>query len=316
MNLQKIIRKRIKGSTLVLVLIILFVASLLLFFTLSTLVSQTKQVKVEREKNKADLFAESALDVLTKKFVDNPNDFINNYVSGNSTSVKLDDSANGLNICGSHYSDITKKCSDDSQVVAKKLNYVYGFKLKHDETLQVDLAKRGQTPTVNKVDLEFTMPNLTTKQDRFLITSYYYQGSGSNIKLKVGGSCNVMFNRTNTDVTCLGNIAGAVLGVPSDKQNYGERRVEFTFSGNKPHFIRIKGIYSDTSKFAWISVTGANYSDLPLPQMIILDANVYTYGNNSEQLHSHLVKSIMINPQMPEVFDWVLFNGSNQSIVK
>ncbi len=310
--------KKVKGSTLILVLVILFVASLLLFFTMSALVSQTKQVKVEREKSKADLFAESALDSLTKKFLENPDDFLNNYVSGDSLTVPLSNSSNGLGICDPSATDIEKKCSADSYVNIKKFKYIFGFKLKHDETVQVTLAKENQNPTVSDIDFEFTDPNPSSEQQKYLVTSYYYENPTSNNRvLKVAGSCTVTFTNNSTDVACLGNISGSILSVPADKTDFGTRRVRFTFPTNYyPHFVRIKGLYSDVNKFTWVSITGKDYSNLPLEQMVLFDSHVYTYDNNNEVIHSHLVKTILVNPQMPEVMDWVFFNGSNQSVVK
>ena len=310
------IPKNIKASTLVLVLVILFVASLLLFFTMSALVSQTKQVKVEREKDKSELFAESALDVLSKKFAEDPEDFVTNYVNGDTKSVPLS-SNNGLGICDENADDINKKCGDQSHVLIRKLKYIYSFKLKHDETLQVTLAKKDQNATASDIEIEFTDPTADNHQQRYLVTAYYYVHPNMPTRaLRVAGSCTITFNQSSTSVSCLGDIHNSVLSVPDDKKDYGEKRVRLSFVNNKPHFVRIKAIYSNINKYTWVSVTGKNYSDLPLEQMLVFDSHVYTTDANNETLHSHLVKTIVFNPQMPEIMDWVFFNGSNQSVVK
>ncbi len=304
--------QKIKGSSLVLVLIVLFISAIMLFFTMSVLVFQSKQVKTEQEKNSADLFAKSALDLLTNEVIQDTNAFLSNTEQ----SRTLRD----MNICDEDQTSVEKKCKDDSKVDIYKLKYILAYRLKHDESLQVTLAQKDQAPTVSAIDVIFTNQDADNHTDRYVITAYYYTNPGhSNSELKTTGSCVVSFEDTVTGSTCLGGITITTgLNIPSDRASYGDNRFRLTFNNasTRPHFVRIKGLYSATDKVTWVSVTGVDYSDLPLIQEVVFKADVYGFDQTNEIVHSKLVKTVFVNASMPEVLDWVFYNGSNQSVAK
>lgn len=304
--------QKIKGSTLILVLIILFVAAILMLFTMSAVVYQSKLVKTQQQKSRADLFAESALNIVSNDFLEDPSAFLAN--------PETERTLESMGVCSSTATDLTKKCNADSKVYIKKLDYILAYRLKHGETIQVDLADKNNSPTVGAIDIMFTNPNYDNDIDRLLITGYYYQNPGSpSATLKPTGACIINYKEHLVSTSCVGQmqLSGA-LSIPADKADYGNNRIRLTFtnSATRSHFIRIKGIYSNDSKETWVSVTGPNYSNLPLPQEVVLKSVAYSYDAKGEIVQSKIVKTLFAHPEMPEVMDWVFYNGANSSVVK
>ncbi len=185
------------------------------------------------------------------------------------------------------------------------------------------MASKSATPTLNGIDIIFSNPSSDNSVDRLLVTGYYYKNPGSSTaELKPTGACIISYKSSILNVSCTGKMNITVKQVLNGKEYFGDNRVyvEFKEHGSssylRPHFIRIKGIYSNNSKETWVSVTGPNYSNLPLPQEVALKASVYSYDAKGEEVRSKMVKTLFVHPEMPEVMDWVFYNGANSSVLK
>ena len=296
---------RVKGSILVLVLVILLVAALLLIFTMNQLASYIQQTTTEKQEKVTDVFAKSALDILTKRIIENPNLY----------TADVNVSLQSLTVCSPNASDADKRCDANSRVHVKVLPYIFAYKLGHDQTIQATLADstvRSTAVTPSSIELIFTPQVEDTLPDRLLVTGYYY-----NNGLRVLGTCVITF--TNTTITrgaCLGPLSAVRLSIDNTRPEYGRLRIRISATGaNRAHFYRIKLLASNVQESVNISVTGPGYGNLNKVQEILLQANVLSVEADNK-VSTKLIRAILMSRMMPEVFDWVLFNGSGGSIQK
>ncbi|MCC7304103.1 hypothetical protein IT418_01660, partial [bacterium] len=94
-------------------------------------------------------------------------------------------------------------------------------------------------------------------------------------------------------------------------------------TGTNVSTYRIKPILTKSNEqdvpYIDVSVTGdsAHSYQLPIPQMAMITAGVYsgTTGND-HQVFQQSTRLILLNKSVPEVGDYVLYNGSTQPIKK
>ena len=295
-NKEERAQRTLPGSILVLVLVILVIASLLLIFTMNQLASYLQQRTTEKNAKITDIFAKSALDVVTKQIVNTPLDSLDDGV------YRLRD----LGICGADFEQKDKRCDDTSAVFVKVLKHVYLYRLNHDQTIQVN----NNTPVV---EIMLTPNSEDTLHDRILVNAY------SKNSMAPIGVCVISYRESGvSSITCLpdSNVGGVVLPVDAEHTDYGRFRVRIVFKTSTPDYIRIKALTSNLDESVNISVTSKNYRDFQEAQEVIMIAAVSSANTSENKVKTKLIRAILMSRMMPEVFDWVLFNGSGGSIQK
>ncbi len=317
-NKIKIFSQKLNASALVIVLLVIGIAAIVLVYMLSKVSVQQQQQTLEKVTNRSEAQAISALDKLTKEYINNPQDFTI------TPSVALSDDS--LNICSPDADNLDEKCAEESRVLMKEFKQIVRYSLKNDETIEVTMAESGSTVSAaNSGIAVFADPNTVLaggKGDILLIMGFKYDTATG--ALGVSGECVADFGSANK-VSCLGDLT--VVGssniantVDSVKNDYG--RQVFQIRSTQPiTFYRIKALTADATNVIPVSVSGPLDSndlptDLPLKQVYVFTAIVYSTGSTKKQTYTELTRMVWVHPQMPEVFDWVLFNGSNQPISK
>jgi hypothetical protein len=98
--------------------------------------------------------------------------------------------------------------------------------------------------------------------------------------------------------------------------------------GNGVSFYRIKPLltakdgklpYIDISATGTVDQTNSSLADyeLPVPQMAIINSGVYSGTSaNAQQVFQQSTRLILVNKAVPEIADYVLYNGSGSPITK
>jgi len=305
--------KQVKGSVYILVLILLMVSVLFVGVLYKTLNLNILQFTLEKKTAELERLLQSGLDQATREYLDNPTAFLNKE------SINL----NEYNICGEDPTLYNKdqRCSNDSQIQIKQIKQIIGYLTKNGETLQVMLSTPPNAPlTGDNGSIEIhTNPNIGG--DKILVSSYYYDSSLNT--LKIGGACVILYSNNANSISgssCMGALQVSNLTAEeSNIQTYGKLRVRISpMSSGRVSFYRVK-LLTKVEEPVYLSITGANYTDLPLVQEIVLTGIAYSdaaEADSSKTVRATISRAIMAQPSFPEVFDWALFNGSDQSIVK
>jgi hypothetical protein len=136
----------------------------------------------------------------------------------------------------------------------------------------------------------------------------------------------VTINLTQDPASATGKVTDKL----GDKCFYVQNTAGF---GNGVSFYRIKPLLSATNAsvvpYIDISATGtsapitpANTAtldafELPVPQMAVINAGVYSGTSaNDQQVFQQSTRLILLNKAVPEIADYVLYNGSANPIVK
>jgi hypothetical protein len=92
-------------------------------------------------------------------------------------------------------------------------------------------------------------------------------------------------------------------------------------NGSGISFYRIKPLLNtdepSITPYMDISATGVdtNSFELPVPQMAVIHAGVYSGTTSSDQqVFQQSTRLILLNKAVPEVADYALYNGSTQPI--
>ncbi len=300
---KKVLNKKVEGSIYILVLILVFVATLFVTLLFTTLNIGFLQFSLEKETRRLEGFAASALDRVTTEYLENPEVIL----ADPDQRIYLHE----YQICGEGTSFTSdKKCQNESVIKIEKYNKIIGYLMKNGETIQVDITD-GVAVSTGTIEVH-AKPN--PGGDRLLVTAYTIGAD----RIRVTGSCVIAYTNDgkNVDnVDCTSGVNYQVLSVPDqDKANdYGYTRVRLTAS--VVSYYRIT-LLSKTTQPLYLSVTGSDYSDLPKLQQVVFKVITYSVGDPSKQVKVSVSRAVMANPAVPEVFDWVLFNGSSQPIVK
>jgi len=302
--------RKVRASVYVLVLVLMLVATTLVVLLFSNINLGFLQFGLEKQTRKLEGFVLSALDRATTEFLNNPNAFL--------TDPDQKIYFYEYDICGPTGTfPEDKKCDADSVIKFQKFKKIIGYMIKNGETIQATISpipnpSVGGTPAW--IEIHFT-PN--TGGDTLLVTGYYMSGS----ELKIAGACTIRYATDASSVsgaTCLGNLVYRVYS-PSTEENaqkYGTTRVLVRPGGTqKISYYRVTYL-TKSNEPGYLSITGSNYADMPLEQQIVFKAIAYSVGDPAKRVKVAFSRSVMINPAVPEVFDWVLYNGSSASIVK
>ena len=314
MTHQKIFKK-LSASTLVVVLVMIGITAIVLIYMLSKVAVQQQQQTLEKFTDRAELQAVSALDKLTRAYINKEVDFDTNQPD----FIPMDEAP--LNVCEADASSLEDKCADGSKVYVRDYKQIIRYSLKNDETIEVTMAEgTNKTNSANSLITVFADPNAGTPADVLLIMGYKYNASGV---LNVAGECVVNYTGS---ISCLGdlqNVSAGILNTSSNSnvdKDYGSRYFKIK-SNSGITFYRIKALLGNASSEIQVSATGdytgsGKPADLPVKQVYVFTAIVYSPGAKERQTYTELTRMVWVHPQMPEVFDWVLFNGSNQPIAK
>lgn len=298
-----------RASVYVLVLVLVVIATLLVTLLLSSLRSGILQFTLEKETQRLEGLLLAGLDRITTDYMDNPGIIIND----SDGRVYLYE----FGICGeaSTYSKDTK-CDDESAIYIDKYYQIIGYLAKNGEGIQVTLSP---PPAVSKTgsDSVIEIHSKANGNDILLVTSYFVNGG----QLDVSGSCSIQYNSTGTSVSyieCIGGVTATNVPVdPTKSDTYGSTRVRVqTTASEGVNFYRIVSILKNPSQRIYLSVTGNNYSDLPILQQVVFGGVAYSTGDDNKRVKVERVRVLMAQPSMPEVFDWALFNGAPSPIVK
>ena len=311
------LKRKLRGSTLVVVLVVMGIAALVLVYILSKIHVQIQQYTLEKTTTQAEQQAKSALDKLTKQFINNPSAF-----GPTPTEVPLGDS--GLQICKPDATKPEERCSASSKVYVRRYKKIIRYSLNNDETIEITMAEApNSVPASSSTVSIFTDPYENGIGDVLVLMAYRYDGTNG---LKVVGECVAKFRNTAENVSCLGDLT-VVTGISDTATNvsadaaktYGAKYFVVR-SNSAVSFYRLKALLHAADAEIPVSVagpiSGSNPADLPEGQVQVFTAVVYTEGEDVKQTYTELTRMVWIHPQMPEVFDWVLFNGSNSPIEK
>jgi len=304
--------QKTKGSVYILVLILLMVSVLFVGVLYKGLNLNILQFSLEKKTAQLERILESGLDRATREYTSNPTTFLQQ----DEISLTSD-----YGICGEdpNLYDADQRCSTASKIIVDKINQILGYLTQNGETLQVMLSTPPSAPRTGADALIEVHTNPNQGGDTLLATAYFYD-SGQNT-IRVRGSCVVNYSSNGSSVdstSCLGPLTATQL-TPQNAHidTYGAIRVRIRPTGsNSVSFYRLK-MLTNGSEPVYLSVTGPNYIDLPELQQVVLKGVAYSISSDaSKAVNVTMSRSIMAQPSFPEVFDWALFNGSDQSIVK
>ena len=298
-----------RASIYVLVLVLVVIATLLVTLLFSSLESGILQFTLEKETQRLEGLLLAGLDRITADYMDNPSVIIND----SDGRIYLYE----FGICGeaNTYSKNTK-CADESAVYIDKYYQIIGYLAKNSEGIQVTLSAPSAAPKTGS-DSVIEIHSRPNGNDILLVTSYFVNGG----QLDTSGSCLIHYDPTGGAVSyteCIGGVTATVIPVDPAKSNtYGLTRVRVqTTASEGVNFYRIVSILKDPAQTIYLSVTGSNYSDLPVLQQLVFGGVAYSIGDENKRIKVERVRVLMAQPSMPEVFDWVLFNGAPSPIVK
>ncbi len=318
-KIQNLRDSRIKASTLVLVLIVVGVVAAVMVYMLSKIQVQMQQEVLERGTTTAEQQALSALDKLTKEVIQQPEVYINKQ------EISLNEAP--LNICEHNASEKERRCGEDSRVVFDKYKEIVQYSMRNDETIQITMATKPHNTSRGIAIFTANGQTISGVSDELLVLAFKYD---NNVGLKAIGECAI--NYGTKQVSCLGN-----LGVKSRYNNkvvstsdllndsvastYGPTLVEIVpINNDKVSFFRVKALLANINSTFPVSITGeinnGDIGELPEAQVIVMTAQVYSDNTGDRQTYTEYTRMIWLHPAMPEVFDWVLFNGSDNPIRK
>ncbi|PIY16894.1 hypothetical protein CO112_01540 [Candidatus Dojkabacteria bacterium CG_4_9_14_3_um_filter_150_Dojkabacteria_WS6_41_13] len=340
---------RVKGQALALVLIVVVVAVVIAFSISSRVVQDIKQQGAERASTRTETIAESAIDNLTLQLQSGkivPDD--------TSPEFNISNAPGGLGLCDPNSTDLAKQCDVQSTAKITYYPYVLQFKYFDAENLEIFMTSKDTTVTPNGTNDSGIIIQLYTDHNNSYDTqksSILIKGfSRKSGELRSVSEC-VFDIDTPTASTCLPNVlsvaptacptlsvvnlAGSTVTIAPPQSPDPENICFKVFVNQVPptnyrnsyaiDLYRIRPILTKASgyndvPFVDITVSSNNSGGafkLPVLHMAMITAGVYSgTGPTEQQVFQQKTRLVLLNKSVPEVADYVLYNGSSNPITK
>ncbi len=322
---------RLKGQALALVLIVVVLAVIVVVSVSSRVATDIRQQGLERASARAESLAESAVDKVTQLLQQTPT----LLDSGATVSFPLSSDStdpSSLDLCSPSSTDISTNCANESTAEAKVFKKIIKFKVLNSESIEGHLAKTGTgAANVSGDNAKMVLSAFSNSALSSTETSLYVRAfKNENNDVKLVGECIwTLLNSTVSSVQCLPTAGGIVPfsmgGSCPDAATYGDLCMGFAPSGSAISFYRVKallkpsGTQDPKTSFVEVSLRGnpdTSY-DFPVAQMAFIRAGVYTGSQDNDQgIFQEVNRLILLNPAVPEAFDYALYNGSGEPVKK
>ena len=348
---------RVKGQALALVLIVIVVSVIIAFSITSRVVQDIRQQGEEKASTRAETIAETAIENLTLKIQSGDPLTAYAGASTRLIGVSTTNPSGGvgtLDLCDPTSTDVTKQCAANSVAQEVFFKQVIQFKVFDGENLEVFMASTASTTPVELAASRMIVHIKTdgngkidmTKPNSVLIKGYYRKLVSGQPELRLLSECVYDFNAAVKVAHCLPAATSNYMkitplahcpSVPIDADPTDTKpaiptllgdndqcfQVEAAKAGYGVSFYRIKPILAaKTTDIPYIDVSATGAAtpayELPVPQMVFLNAGVYTGSASAsdQQVFQQGSRLILLNKSVPEVADYVLYNGSGKAIKK
>lgn len=349
-------QSRIKAQALALVLIVVVVAVLVAFSITSRVVQDIRQQGEERASTRAETISESAVENVTLQIQSgqlNPANSPSNVETfAISSQSPAGQSLTTLNLCSPESPNVETQCDSNSVVQLGYYKMIIQFKLFDNENLEVFMNKPVGSPIPSpfpapvtagnseiiihlKTNDSFFEQNLTF--DSKLVVKGFVR---SSTDLKVVGECLINLNAPSDNIyrPCLPNSMSvakmdscpnvtvktnlADTTTPGKDALLGDICFKVKTVGSGISTYRLKTILrpkvATVPAYIDVSVTSnTTTKELQEFQMAMITAGVYSgTAASDQQVFQQTTRLVLLNKSVPEVADYVLYNGSTNSIVK
>jgi len=343
-------QSRVKGQALALVLIVVVVAIVVAFAISNRVIQDTQQQGEERASTRAETFAESAIDNLTSQIqagaiLPNPNG-AEYAISTEYPDSSIPNTNTPLGICDPNESDISQQCDADSLAKILFYRYVLQFKFFDAENLEIFMAEPDDTVRPNRTNdsgiIIFIENNTSYDETVSKLLIKGFSRNNSTKELRPISECLVGITGNNSDcqpdilqvtsISCptkipVRTVNNTTTDFPDNIANFDCVQVSVKATQTAQHAIdlyRIRPILTKTSggtevPYVSLSVTGkaANSYLLPTYHMAMITAGVYSGTTASDQqVYQQRTRLVLLHKTVPEIADYVLYNGSDQPITK
>lgn len=335
---------KIKGQALALVLIVVVIAVIIVFAVSARVVSDIRQQSLERTSARAEGLAQSAVDNLTQKvngglqIGQTPG---SKKVFGVSDVAPSGVTVDGnLGLCSPTQVDVSKRCESSSVANVTSYNRIIKFRIGNSENFEVQITAPGLNQ--QKTGVNGGMYLYASANNSFDAASLgksaisikaYNRYDPSGLKTTLVSEC--VWDLNNIDspgaaqIACSPASAIQITKPAScpDTATYGSSCVKIEpTAGTGVSFYRVKsmlipaaGVTSDSSyiELSAIDTKPQSGYNFDLAQMAFIRALVYTtQGTANDTVAQDASRLMLINSSVPEVADYVLFNGSSEQIKK
>lgn len=340
---------RLKGQALALVLIIVVVSIIIAFAITGRILQDIKQQTQERASTRAETLAETTVEYLTQQLQSGtlvPQPATNALRFG--ISNQAPPSGTALDICRPDAQSLSQQCDTNSIAQISFFKMVVQFKMFSNESIETHLVQAGSPTAVSGANAQIIVHLDATDNATYnpAASSFLVKAFVRTPELKLVSECLVNINsldnaaysapcqpNTNlriTPITC--PDVTITLSDPNDPntssrtstKSLGQKcaKVE-PLGATAVSFYRIMPLLSaasaSTAAYTTVSTTGVNPTayELPVAQMAMINAGVYTGGGTpGQQVFQQTTRLILLNKSVPEVADYVLYNGSALPVSK
>lgn len=336
---------RAKGQALALVLIIVVVSVIVAFSITNRVVQDIRQQGEERASTRAETFSEAAVENITLQLQ-------NGQLSPNpssptalfSISSKDQTGMTTLGLCDPEATDIENQCDANSIAQVGYYKMIVQFKLFDSENLEVFMAPptgTGSTTPASAANSKAIIhlkanPSYNVTDSKLLVKGFIRSATG----LQVLGECLIDVNAAPATSNCLPAtmkitkktdcrevIVDANLNdtVPGKATKLGDYCFGVETVGSGISSYRVKPLLKATDPaivpYVDVSVTADPtvnaQHELPIFQMAMINAGVYSgTASSDQQVFQQSTRLVLLNKSVPEVADYVLYNGSNSPVEK
>lgn len=341
---------RTKGQALALVLIIVVVSVIIGYAITSRVIEDVRQQSEERASTRAETIAESAVENLTQKIqsgeLQNATEGAVSVFGVSTQSPSNTQTVSNLGLCDPESTDVSKQCDGNSIAKVSYFNMIVQFKLFSNENIEVQMTELAATTPISGADGGITIhanksdnnDSFSLEQSTVLIKALKRVLVNGKPQLEVVGECIWDLGAAAAPIgTCIPNNTLAMAPVtcpsieidtdqnettPTTQKVLGTNCMTIRPTGsNAVSFYRVKpllkGGVEGKNSYIDISATGIATRRLPVPQMALINAGVYS-GNtgSSQQVFQQSTRLVLLNKSVPEIADYVLYNGSEAPISK
>lgn len=338
---------RVKGQALALVLIIVVVSVIIAFSITSRVVQDIRQQGEEKASTRAETFSEAAVENITLQIQSGqlaPNP------SGAPTalfniSTESTPGMTTLGICDPNATNPENQCDANSIAQVGYYKMIVQFKSFDSENLEVFMTPPSGTGSTTPVPAANSKAIIHLKSNtsfdiagsKLLVKGFVRSAAGlqvlSECIIDINAPANATFNclpatmKITKKAECNDVLVDSNLNAAGSENQtkLGDYCIGIETVGSGISSYRIKPLLKATDPavvpYVDISVTAdptANPNhELPIYQMAMITAGVYSgTAATDQQVFQQSTRLVLLNKSVPEVADYVLYNGSNNPVVK
>jgi Tfp pilus assembly protein PilX len=337
MNIKK--QPRVKGQALALVLVMVVIAVVVVIAVTSRVTTDIQQQALERASTRAETIAESAIDKVTQQ-IQKGEISLRTGTQKYSIGDQTQGTVGSLGLCTENTTDLSKKCASESEVSIIPYNKIIKFKINNGENLEAHLfpenAALRYTAGASEIIASVSdNDSFADNQSALLVRGFAVLNDPTSGKLttRLVGECVWSIRGTSQNtVNCTPGdmFRGVALDSCPDINRYGTKCMSFraTPASGGVTFYRVKAVLKgknnhpnpnvEVSLLSSVVTADPKTSyDLPVPQMVFVRAAVYTgESGGAQSIFQESDRIILVRPIVPEAFDYVLFNGSGETLEK